>query len=170
MRPVITAHPFPPSTRPRDDRRTLFTALRQMERLACTRTPDAHVHGRIKKWPSTVAKAKRLGVGLVEVLDRVGVRVIVRDAQECYQLIDLLHTSFAHLPWRFDDYVASPKVNGYQALHSILIDDRGAAFEVQVRTRAMHLRAQEGPAAHDEYKRHQMTHSITAAMVSRQER
>jgi len=151
---------MPPSTSllltpSREDERTLVEILRQLEPVARTQTPDAHLCGRVKQWPSVVAKAKRLGVDLAQVLDRLGTRIVVRHPRECYRVMDSLHASFAHVPGQYDDYVAWPKPNGYQALHSILVDAHGRAFEVQVRTRAMHQRALRGTASHDEYKRSQ---------------
>lgn len=168
MRSASISLPLLTSTSLGDDTRSLLTALHQVERVARTMNSGVRVRGRVKKRSATTAKATRLGVEVGEVFDHLGVRVIVRDTRECYQLIDLLHGSFEHLPEHYDDYVAAPKANGYQALHSILVHPGAGAFEVQVRTRAMHRRARAGASSHAEYERDEHERSNTAAAIDRE--
>lgn len=80
------------------------------------------------------------------------VRIIVQKLQDCYTALGIVHTHFKHLPKEFDDYVANPKPNGYQSIHTVVLGKGGKPIEVQIRTQQMHDDAELGVAAHWKYK------------------
>jgi RelA/SpoT family (p)ppGpp synthetase len=87
-----------------------------------------------------------------DVLDREGFRVVVEKKSQCYLAIGVLHALWKPLPGFFKDYIAIPKVNGYQSLHTAVLNEKGDPMEVQVRTKQMHSRAEDGVASHWIYK------------------
>lgn len=80
------------------------------------------------------------------------VRIVAERLQDCYAALGIVHTHFRHLPDEFDDYVANPKPNGYQSIHTVVLGPRGKTVEIQIRTRQMHEDAELGVAAHWKYK------------------
>ncbi|TXE81517.1 bifunctional (p)ppGpp synthetase/guanosine-3',5'-bis(diphosphate) 3'-pyrophosphohydrolase [Campylobacter peloridis] len=109
------------------------------------------IHKRIKHNYSIYLKMQRKGVGLDEVLDLLGVRILVEKIYDCYLALGILHTHFNPLISRFKDYIALPKQNGYQTLHTTLFDAKNI-IEAQIRTFDMHKTAEFGVAAHWKYK------------------
>lgn len=109
------------------------------------------IHKRIKHNYSIYLKMQRKGVGLEEVLDLLGVRILVEKIHDCYLALGILHTHFNPLISRFKDYIALPKQNGYQTLHTTLFDAKNI-IEAQIRTFDMHKTAEFGVAAHWKYK------------------
>lgn len=109
------------------------------------------IHKRIKHNYSIYLKMQRKGVGLEEVLDLLGVRILVEKVYDCYLALGILHTHFNPLISRFKDYIALPKQNGYQTLHTTLFDAKNI-IEAQIRTFDMHKTAEFGVAAHWKYK------------------
>ena len=107
--------------------------------------------GRMKHYYSIYLKMHRKGISIEEVLDLLAVRVIVNEPIECYEVLGSLHLDFTPLISRFKDYVALPKDNGYQTIHTTLFDDDNI-FEAQIRTKQMHRIAEYGIAAHWKYK------------------
>lgn len=79
-----------------------------------------------------------------ELFDVRAVRVVVERLQDCYAALGIVHTHFRHLPDEFDDYVANPKPNGYQSIHTVVLGPRGKTLEIQIRTRQMHEDAELG--------------------------
>jgi len=113
---------------------------------------DARVYGRPKHLYSIWRKMKRKQVQLDELADLLAVRVVVENVPQCYLVLGVVHGLWKHLPREFDDYIASPKENGYQSLHTAVIGPDGRVVEVQIRTREMHEFAEHGVAAHWRYK------------------
>jgi GTP pyrophosphokinase len=113
---------------------------------------DAEVQGRPKHLYSIWKKMQGKGLDFARVFDVRAMRVIVSDVPECYATLSRVHELYQPLPGEFDDYIAKPKPNGYQSLHTIVLDEDGRAVEVQIRTRAMHEHAEHGVAAHWAYK------------------
>jgi len=113
---------------------------------------DGAVEAREKHLFSIYAKMRRKKVALSEVIDVFGVRVIVPGVDECYRVLGLAHGLYRPMPGRFKDYIAIPRVNGYQSLHTTLFGPNGMPIEVQIRTREMHEMAESGIAAHWSYK------------------
>jgi len=112
---------------------------------------DGVVSGRIKSPESMAAKMRRKGLLADEVLDRVALRVRVGTVAECYEVYERLLDRYPAVQGAYDDYIASPKANGYQSLHAALYTPSGVV-EFQVRTHEMHTYAETGGAAHWRYK------------------
>lgn len=113
---------------------------------------DAEVFGREKSLYSIYRKMQEKRLSFSQVLDIYGFRVVVADVPACYLALGVLHSLYKPVPGKFKDYVAIPKANGYQSLHTTLIGPFGTPVEVQIRSREMHHVAQEGVAAHWLYK------------------
>ena len=113
---------------------------------------DAEVDAREKHLYSIYRKMLRKRVALNEIIDVYGLRVIVEGPDACYRALGVVHAAFRPMPGRFKDYVAIPRVNGYQSLHTTLFGPNGLPIEAQIRTRDMHLVAESGIAAHWKYK------------------
>jgi GTP diphosphokinase / guanosine-3',5'-bis(diphosphate) 3'-diphosphatase len=112
----------------------------------------ADVFGREKSLYSIYRKMRDKSLSFSQVLDIYGFRVVVDQAPACYLALGVLHSLYKPVPGKFKDYIAIPKANGYQSLHTTLIGPFGTPVEVQIRTREMHHVAQEGVAAHWLYK------------------
>jgi GTP pyrophosphokinase len=112
----------------------------------------ASVHGRPKHIYSIVKKMRGKGLDFEQVFDIRALRVIVPDVAACYAVLAHVHAQFTPLSAEFDDYIAKPKPNGYQSLHTVVRDAEERAFEIQIRTQAMHDHAEHGVAAHWAYK------------------
>jgi guanosine-3',5'-bis(diphosphate) 3'-pyrophosphohydrolase len=112
----------------------------------------AEVSGRPKHFYSIARKMRNRGVGLEEIYDLLAVRVVTATERDCYHALGIIHTLFTPVQDRFKDYIATPKTNMYQSLHTTVIGPAGEMVEVQIRTREMHRTAEEGIAAHWRYK------------------
>ncbi len=110
------------------------------------------VAGRAKHLYSIWRKMQGKQLALDDVLDLRALRIIVASVADCYTVLARLHERWRAVPGEFDDYIARPKPNGYQSLHTVVRDDEGRAVEVQIRTRAMNEHAEHGAAAHWAYK------------------
>jgi GTP pyrophosphokinase len=115
-------------------------------------TIHARVESRIKRLYSIQQKLSAHGVPVEQVYDLFAVRVITETEQDCYAVLGLLHSTWRPVPGRFKDFIAMPRPNLYQSLHTTLIAEGGHQFEVQIRTEDMHRVAEEGIAAHWKYK------------------
>jgi len=113
---------------------------------------EAHVEWRIKRLYSIYQKIERSKVSFDQVYDLLAVRVITQDVASCYAVFGLIHTLWRPVPGRIKDFIAIPRANRYQSLHTTVIGEGGHQFEVQIRTEAMHRIAEEGIAAHWKYK------------------
>ncbi len=110
------------------------------------------VQGRVKRIYSIYEKMKRQGIPFEKVYDFIAFRVITDSIKNCYGMIGLIHSMWTPIPGRIKDYIATPKPNFYQSLHTSVLTERGLAFEVQIRTKEMHEIAENGIAAHWLYK------------------
>ncbi len=108
--------------------------------------------GRIKSPWSIYTKLRAEGKSFVQVMDMFGFRLVVRSVPECYHALGVVHSVFKPVDGRFRDFVAIPKANGYQSLHTVLFGPYGSPIEVQIRTEEMDLIAERGIAAHWSYK------------------
>ena len=129
-------------------------AQRRTELQAALRAQgiSAVVSGRPKHISSIVRKMRGKNLSFEQVRDVRALRVIVPTVAACYATLGWLQQHYAPVPGEFDDYIARPKSNGYQSLHIVIRDDEGKAWEIQIRTRAMHETAEHGVAAHWVYK------------------
>src|ERR687892_2024364 len=121
-------------------------------KLEDAQVPVIHLDGRIKRLYSIHLKLKRQAIDLERVYDFVALRVITESVKDCYAALGIIHQTWSPVPGRIKDFIAMPRPNGYQSLHTSVISDHGLPFEVQIRTEEMHRRAEEGIAAHWKYK------------------
>ncbi|MCO7223890.1 GTP diphosphokinase [Pleionea sp. CnH1-48] len=112
----------------------------------------ADVMGRAKHIFSIWKKMQRKGVGFEEIYDVRAVRILVEHEPQCYAALGIVHSLWKHIPKEFDDYIATPKENGYRSLHTAVVGPEGKTLEVQIRTQAMHQESELGVAAHWRYK------------------
>ncbi|MEE2000944.1 GTP diphosphokinase [Alkalimonas sp. MEB108] len=124
----------------------------QVERKIEEAGLKAEVYGRPKHIFSIWKKMQKKQLAFDQLYDIRAVRIITERVQDCYAALGLVHTSWRHLPTEFDDYIATPKQNGYQSIHTVVIGPQGRAVEIQIRTRQMHEDAELGVAAHWKYK------------------
>ena len=140
-----------------DEKRKKAQAL--IEKLKATVTEklkaaglECTVEGRIKRLYSIHQKIRRQRIDLDQVYDFVALRVVVASVADCYAVLGVLHNLWRPVPGRIKDFIAMPRPNGYQALHTSVIGEEGHPFEVQIRTSEMHGVAEDGIAAHWKYK------------------
>ncbi|MES2360907.1 MAG: bifunctional (p)ppGpp synthetase/guanosine-3',5'-bis(diphosphate) 3'-pyrophosphohydrolase [Pseudomonadota bacterium] len=137
----------------RVEREQFMEALRvQLERELNKSGIAALVQGRPKHIYSIVKKMRGKSLDFDQVFDIRALRVIAADVKGCYAALGFVHSRFTPIEGEFDDYIAKPKSNGYQSLHTVVRDEAGRAVEIQIRTQAMHDHAEHGVAAHWAYK------------------
>ncbi len=112
----------------------------------------ATVQGRPKHIYSIIKKMRGKRLDFDQVFDIRALRVVVPETDDCYGVLAQVHAQFRPVPEEFDDYIAKPKANGYQSLHTVVRDEHDRAFEIQIRSQAMHDHAEHGVAAHWAYK------------------
>jgi GTP diphosphokinase / guanosine-3',5'-bis(diphosphate) 3'-diphosphatase len=113
---------------------------------------DARVYGRAKYFYSIYKKMKQKNVDFSEIYDLIAIRIITKTIPDCYTALGVMHELWKPIPKKFKDYIATPKANDYQSLHTALVGYHGKILEVQIRTEEMHLVAEDGIAAHWRYK------------------
>jgi GTP pyrophosphokinase len=126
----------------------------------------AKVYGRPKHIYSIWHKMRSKQRGIDDLYDLLAVRVIVDSLSTCYTVLGMVHSHWRYIPKEFDDYIANPKENGYQSLHTVVMDGQGNRIEVQIRSRAMHEFAELGVAAHWRYKEGRKFNAATAKNIA----
>jgi GTP diphosphokinase / guanosine-3',5'-bis(diphosphate) 3'-diphosphatase len=121
-------------------------------KLTDAQIPVIHIDGRIKRLFSIHQKLKRQKIDLDQVYDMVALRIVTESIKDCYAALGIIHQTWSPVPGRIKDFIAMPRPNGYQSLHTSVISERGSPFEVQIRTAEQHRIAEEGIAAHWKYK------------------
>ncbi len=121
-------------------------------KLTEAQVPVILIDGRIKRLFSIHQKLKRQKIDLDQVYDLVALRIVTDSIKDCYAALGIIHQTWSPVPGRIKDFIAMPRPNGYQSLHTSVISDRGSPFEVQIRTAEQHRIAEEGIAAHWKYK------------------
>lgn len=130
----------------------IAAAIEQLRTELRQQRIDAQVAGRPKHIYSIWRKMQGKQLRFEQVMDLRALRIIVSDVSDCYAALSVVHALWTALPEEFDDYIAKPKPNGYQSLHTVVRTGTGQVFEIQIRTEAMHAHAEHGSAAHWAYK------------------
>jgi GTP pyrophosphokinase len=137
----------------RTERERYMLSLRdRLQQALAQQGIAAQVDGRPKHIYSIVRKMRGKSLAFDRVFDIRALRVVVPQVADCYQVLSWVHEHFSPIAEEFDDYIAKPKANGYQSLHTVVRDEHGGPIEVQIRTHAMHDLAENGVAAHWAYK------------------
>jgi GTP diphosphokinase / guanosine-3',5'-bis(diphosphate) 3'-diphosphatase len=121
-------------------------------KLSEAEVPVIEIDGRIKRLYSISEKLKRQKIELEQVYDFIALRIVTESVKDCYGVLGIIHQTWSPVPGRIKDFIAMPRPNGYQSLHTSVISEHGLPFEVQIRTMEMHRMAEEGIAAHWKYK------------------
>lgn len=140
------------SSRVDENQKFLDTTICEIKEILAASDIKAEVFGRRKHFYSIYKKMKKQNKTLDQIYDLVAVRVIVNTVDECYEVLGRIHKKWAPVPGRIKDYIAIPKPNMYQSLHTTVVTDFGQIFEIQIRTYEMHKTAEYGIAAHWKYK------------------
>jgi len=130
----------------------LSTVSRQLKKELKQQGIKSEIHGRPKHYFSIYEKMVQRGKEFSEIYDLSGMRIVVEDLHDCYAALGVIHSLWTPVPGRFKDYIAMPKFNMYQSLHTTLIGPAGRPLEVQIRTKEMDMIAEYGIAAHWRYK------------------
>jgi GTP pyrophosphokinase len=121
-------------------------------KLSDAQVPVVEIDGRIKRLWSISQKLKLQKIELEQVYDFIALRIVTESVKDCYAALGIIHQTWSPVPGRIKDFIAMPRPNGYQSLHTSVISAHGVPFEVQIRTIEMHRMAEEGIAAHWKYK------------------
>jgi len=126
--------------------------IRAMETTFREQGIEAQIEARIKRIHSTYEKLRRQQISLDQVYDFIAIRVLVGSIRDCYTVLGIVNNTWSPVPGRIKDFIAMPRPNMYQSLHTTVIGPDGRPFEIQIRTGEMHRIAEEGIAAHWKYK------------------
>ncbi len=136
----------------KNSRKLVEEVQRRLEAALASAGIEGQVRGRVKRLYSIWSKMKRQGIEIAQLYDILAFRIITREVKDCYAILGLVHQMWRPVPGRIKDYIAMPKPNFYQSLHSTVMSEKGTPFEVQVRTQEMDLVSERGIAAHWKYK------------------
>ena len=123
-----------------------------LEKLLLAQDIKPNVKGRVKHIVSIWRKMQKKNLEFHQLFDLRAVRILVDSVADCYVVLGIVHTTWQHIPNEFDDYIANPKENGYQSLHTAVVSDSGQIVEVQIRSFEMHEKSEFGVASHWRYK------------------
>ncbi|MBN9287081.1 MAG: GTP diphosphokinase [Gammaproteobacteria bacterium 39-13] len=126
--------------------------IEQLKQALSNEHIEAEITGRVKHIYSIWRKMNRKNLDFSDIYDVRAVRILVPEVRDCYAALGIVHSLWQHIPKEFDDYIATPKENGYRSLHTAVIGPEGRTLEIQIRTFSMHQEAELGVAAHWLYK------------------
>ena len=153
----------------RNERQAFITRIMtQFETLLQEQHIPGQIQGRPKHIYSIWKKMKGKSLDFTELRDISAIRILVDTIPQCYTVLGIAHDVFKPVLQEFDDYIANPKPNGYQSLHTVVEDDHGTIFEIQIRTQEMHHQAEYGVAAHWRYKEGAKTGTLSDAALYEQ--
>jgi GTP pyrophosphokinase len=135
-----------------DREQYIQTFVADLQSLLDKESIKAQVIGRPKHIYSIYKKMHKKSLGFEQLFDIRALRIIADRLQDCYAALGTVHAHFKHIPSEFDDYIATPKPNGYQSIHTVVLGPSGKSIEIQIRTEQMHQDAELGVAAHWKYK------------------
>lgn len=135
-----------------DRERYISDYVEELQRLLDSENIKAQVIGRPKHIYSIYKKMQKKQLDFEQLFDIRALRIIAERLQDCYAALGTVHSHFKHIPKEFDDYIATPKQNGYQSIHTVVLGPQGKSIEIQIRTQQMHQDAELGVAAHWKYK------------------
>jgi len=138
--------------RMKGSRATIEQIRAELQRKLSESGITGEVTGRMKRYYSIASKMRRRGVDVAQLYDILAVRIVTSEMRDCYAALGLVHQLWRPVPGRIKDYIAMPKPNFYQSLHTTVVGEAAQTFEVQIRTREMDLIAERGIAAHWKYK------------------
>jgi len=151
----------------RNQRETIIqTNIQELTTLLAQEDIAAKLYGRPKHIYSIWNKMQKKHLEFEELYDLLAIRIIVTNTTDCYTVLGLAHSHWQYIPKEFDDYIANPKENGYQSLHSVILDHNGNRIELQIRTKAMHEQAELGVAAHWQYKEGKTINNATKTNIN----
>ncbi|MDG2365052.1 MAG: HD domain-containing protein [Methylococcaceae bacterium] len=151
----------------RNQRETIIqTNIQALTELLAQENITATLYGRPKHIYSIWNKMQKKHLEFEELYDLLAIRIIVANTTDCYTVLGLAHSHWQYVPKEFDDYIANPKENGYQSLHSVILDHTGNRIELQIRTQDMHEQAELGVAAHWHYKEGKAINKTTKNNIS----
>lgn len=135
-----------------DREQYIIDIVQELQGLLDDQNIKAEVIGRPKHIYSIWKKMQKKQLSFEELFDIRALRIVADKLQDCYAALGTVHTIWKHIPKEFDDYIATPKQNGYQSIHTVIIGPQGKSVEIQIRTQQMHQDAELGVAAHWKYK------------------
>ncbi len=137
----------------RVDREQFITSfVQKLQKMLLQEKVKAQISGRAKHIYSIYRKMTRKDVGYSKIYDVMALRVLVNSIEDCYTVLSIVHSTWPHVADEFDDYIATPKANGYRSIHTVIITPEGKNVEIQIRTEQMHTENELGVAAHWVYK------------------
>ena len=135
-----------------DREQFITTFMQRLDKMLQHANVQTTITGRAKHIYSIYRKMRRKDVTYDEIYDAMALRVLVNNIEDCYTTLSIVHSQWSHVPHEFDDYIATPKPNGYKSIHTVVISPEGKNVEIQIRTQKMHEESELGVAAHWVYK------------------
>ena len=144
------------------DKKDIFDDLsKEFKQLLAEHNIDTTIYGREKTPFSIWRKLQKKRVSLEQITDIIGFRIILKNEDDCYKTLGILHKKWNCIPGKFKDYISSPKINGYKSLHTAVIGSYKKPIEIQIRTKKMHDFAERGIASHWQYKSSEKFNPLT---------
>ena len=144
------------------DKKDIFENLsKEFNKLLKKNNVETEIYGREKTPFSIWRKVQKKRVSLEQITDIIGFRIILKDIDDCYKTLGIIHKEYNCIPGKFKDYISSAKINGYKSIHTSVIGSNKKPIEIQIRTKTMHEFAERGVASHWQYKSSEKFNSLT---------